>query len=93
MATNLISVQLTFTLFLFSLLLERQDNQSHKNVEEEEGEDDDKENIVQRDLYLVIHHRTVVNIRCINGSLHETVARSGTINRLLEKRELKQSLL
>ena len=71
--THLISIEFTFALLLFSLLLEGQDNQSHKNVQKEEREHDNKEDIVKRDLYLVVNNWAVVNFRCIDGGLHETV--------------------
>lgn len=72
MKRHLIPLQLTFTFFIFTLLLKGQDDQGNENIQKEERENDDKEDEEQCHLNLVVQQRSTVNPSCIYCIEHNT---------------------
>lgn len=68
---NLIFVQLTVLILFFSLFLEGDDDEAHKDVHHEEGNDDDVDDEEDGDLHTVVVDGALVFCVGVNGAVQQ----------------------
>jgi len=69
---NLVLVELTVLVFLFALLLERDDDETDEDVDHEERDDDDVDKVEDGDAWTMVGHWTVVLGVRVDASMHQS---------------------
>lgn len=67
----LVLVQLTVLVFLFPLLLEGDNDETHEDVHHEEGNDDDVDDEEDGDLHTIVVDGTLVFCVGVNGAVQQ----------------------
>ena len=70
--SHLVLVEILVNEFVLALLLEGDDDQSHEDVDEEEGEDDEVDNVEDRHLHAEARRWTSVLKRGVHRVLQDT---------------------
>lgn len=74
---HLVSIEFTSIHFLFSLLLERNNNKSYEHIKKEERKYDDEANVVKRHLNLIVFYRSLILFCCVDCVIHSSADKYG----------------
>ena len=74
---HLVSIEFTSIHFLFSLLLERNNNKSYEHIKKEERKYDDEADVVKRHLNLIVFYRSLILFCCVDCVIHSSADKYG----------------